>query len=125
MSGPAIPWWQPVFTGKEQERVRSVLESGMVNDGALTTEFERRIADLCDVPCAVAVTNCTSGIFLALAAFDIGPGDEVLVPDLTFIATANAVKLAGATPVLVDVLPDACMDVAAAEKAITPKTKAI
>ena len=125
MTTSVIPWWQPVFTTEEQKQVQAVLKSGMVNDGPLTAEFEKRIAALCDVPCAVAVPNCTSALFLGLAAFGIGPGDEVLVPDLTFIATANAVKLAGATPVLVDVLPDGCMNPQAAERAITPKTKAM
>ena len=78
------------------------------------------------IPHAVAVTSGTAAIFLGLAACGVGPGDEVLVPDLTFIATANAVRLTGATAVLVDIdRTTLTMDPAAAERAITKKTKAI
>src|SRR5688572_30881160 len=77
-------------------------------------------------PYAVAVTSGTAAIFMGLAAAGVGAGNEVLVPDMTFIATANAVRLTGATPVLVDVdRATLTMDPAAAERAITPKTKAI
>jgi perosamine synthetase len=119
-------WWEPVVGAREAERLAAVVASGYLNDGDVTAELERRIAALCDVPHAVATTSGTSALFLALAAAGIGPGDEVLVPDLTFIATASAVVLAGATPVLVDVEERTLgMDPRAAGEAVTPRTRAM
>jgi len=126
VSNKPIDWWKPVLGSREKELVCEVIDSNFPNDGEYTTVFERRIADLCAVPYAVAVTSGTAAIFLGLVACGVGPDDEVLVPDITFVATANAVKLAGAKPVLVDVDPDDfCMDPACAEAAITNRTKAI
>ena len=83
-------------------------------------------ASYCGTEFAVAVSNGTTGLHLALAALDIGPGDEVIIPDLTFVATANAVAYTGATPVLADVDPDSlCIDPASVESLITSRTKAI
>jgi perosamine synthetase len=121
-----IPWWSPQIGPHELGLVREVLESGYVNEGDVTARFEREIAALVDAQHAVATTSGTTAIFLALAACGIGPGDEVIVPDVTFIATANAVRLAGATPVLVDVNPATLnVDPAAVERALTPRTKAV
>lgn len=121
-----IPWWVPELAGTELELIASVLETNYLNDGEFTRRFERQFAEMVGAPYAVAVTSGTTAIFLGLAACGVGHGDEVLVPDLTFIATANAVHLAGATPVLVDVDRAALtMDPAAAERAITRRTKAI
>jgi perosamine synthetase len=92
----------------------------------VTAEFERRCADLLGVRHAVATTSGTSAIFLALAGLGVGHGDEVIVPDVTFIATANAVTLTGATPILVDVAPETLMlDPLAVERAVTSRTKAV
>src|SRR5262245_9913066 len=96
-----IPWWSPEIGPNELGLVKEVLESGYINEGEVVERFEKRIAELVQAKHAVATTSGTSAIFLALAALGIGHGDEVIVPDLTFIATANAVTLAGATPVLV------------------------
>ena len=91
-----------------------------------TREFERRIAAFVRTKHAVAVTSGTVAIALSLMAAGIGPGDEVLVPDLTFIATANAVRLAGADVMLVDVEPVRfAVDPGAVEAAIAPRTRAI
>ena len=121
-----IRWWQPEVGAEEREAVVRVLASNYLNEGDVTTEFERRAAALLGARHAVATTSGTSAIFLALAGLGIGPGDEVLVPDLTFIATANAVTMTGATPVLVDVDPDTLtIDPAAIERAATPRTKAV
>ena len=121
-----IDFWTPLMGEREKTLMAEVVDSGFPNDGPKTAEFERRIAELCGAPHAVAVTSGTAAMFLALAAFDVGPGDEVLVPDVTFVATANAVRLAGAAPVLVDVLPDTfCIDPEAVKRAVTPKTKAV
>lgn len=121
-----LQWWHPVLGGRERELVLQVLDSNFPNDGEFTREFERRLAALSGVKYAVGVTSGTAALFVALVASGVGRDDEVLVPDLTFIATANAVRLAGATPVLVDIVPDNFgMDPDRARKAITTKTKAI
>ncbi|MGI8526232.1 MAG: DegT/DnrJ/EryC1/StrS family aminotransferase [Pseudolabrys sp.] len=98
-----ISWFGPHLTGRELEQLRDVLARQYINDGPLAREFERRIAMLVGTRHAVAVTSGTAAITLALIAAGIGHGDEVLVPDLTFAATANAVRLAGADVKLVDV----------------------
>jgi perosamine synthetase len=121
-----IPWWRPETGVEEREMVLRVLESNYLNDGDVTNEFERRMAAALGAHHGVAVTSGTSAIFLALVALGVRHGDEVVVPDVTFIATANAVTLAGATPVLVDIDPATLgMDPDAFARAITPKTKAV
>jgi perosamine synthetase len=121
-----IDFWVPQFGPEEKARVADVIDSGFLNDGDVTTQFEREVAELLGCKHVVATTNGTSAIFLALAGVGIQAGDEVLVPDVTFIATANAVSLTGAKPVLVDADPqNLTVDPAAAERAITPRTKAI
>ena len=121
-----LPWWSPEIGPHELELVKDVLDSGYLNEGDVVDRFERRIAELLGARHAVAATSGTAAIFLTLAALGIGPGDEVIVPDMTFIATANAVRLAGATAVLVDVdFQTLNIDVRAMEAAITPRTKAV
>jgi len=121
-----IPWWLPEVGGDERDAVTRVVDSNYLNEGEVAAEFERRAAALFGTRHAVAATSGTSAIFLALAACGIGPGDEVIVPDVTFIATANAVRLTGARAVLVDV-DEATLNVAPAaiERSLTPRTKAI
>lgn len=121
-----IPWWTPEIGPYEYDLIKGVLDSNYVNEGDFTDRFEGELAQLLGVKYAVAVTSGTAAIALALAGLDVGPGDEVLVPDVTFIATANAVKLIGATPVLVDIDAQTLnMDPVAGERAITPRTRAI
>jgi len=121
-----IPWWRPETGDEERDMVLRVLASNYLNDGDVTTEFERRLAAVFGSKYAVAVTSGTSALFLSLAALGAGHGDEVVVPDVTFIATANAVTLTGATPVLVDVDPETLtMDPEAFARAIGPRTKAV
>ena len=121
-----IPWWQPETGSEERELVLRVLASNYLNDGDVTTDFEKRMAAALGARFAVATTSGTSAIFLALVAVGVSRGDEVIVPDVTFIATANAVTLAGATPVFVDVDPATLtIDPAAFERAITPRTRAV
>lgn len=121
-----IPWWVPELAGTELEHIRAVLDSNYLNDGDVARRFERQFAEMVGAPYAVAVTSGTAAIFMGLAACGVGPGDEVLVPDLTFIATANAVRLTGATPVLVDIdRATLTLDPAATERAMTTRTKAI
>jgi perosamine synthetase len=126
VSVKTIPWWQPLMTGGEEVRVLEVLRSNYLNEGDVTNEFENRIASLFGAAHAVATTSGTTAIFLALAAAGCREGDEVIVPDVTFIATANAVRLTGATPVLVDVDPHTLnIDPEQVRQAITPRTTAI
>ncbi|MBF0283418.1 MAG: DegT/DnrJ/EryC1/StrS family aminotransferase [Magnetococcales bacterium] len=121
-----IPWFQ-LETGEAEGRaVAEVMASGYLNDGAVARQLERSVADLLGTPHAVAVTSGTAALALALMAVGVGPGDEVIVPDLTFVATANAVRLAGAEVVLVDVDPHRfALDPERAEAAITRRTRAL
>lgn len=114
------------MTGGELELVRQVIDSNYLNDGDVTERFERAVADRVGSKHAVAVTSGTTAITLALMAAGVRAGDEVVVPDMTFIATANAVRLAGGTPVLADVDERTLnLDPAAFERAITPRTRAV
>jgi perosamine synthetase len=121
-----LTFWTPQFGRDEKSLLAEVIDSGFLNDGDVTTRFEQQIAELLGCKHVVAVTSGTAAIFLALAATGVGAGDEVIVPDLTFIATANAVTLTGAKPVLVDIDPHKLtLDPRATEAAITPRTKAV
>jgi dTDP-4-amino-4,6-dideoxygalactose transaminase len=102
--------------------VAEVLESGMLTMGPKVAEFESLIADACDVSHALAVTSGTAALHLAVLAFDLQPGDEVIVPAYTFPATANVVALAGLTPVLADVDPET-MNLDPGKLEIGPRTK--
>ncbi len=121
-----IDWFMPKMTGMEGGAVQAVLDANFLNDGPLTRQFETAVADIAGCRFGVAVTSGTAAIACALVALGIGPGDEVIVPNLTFIATANAVRLAGAEPVLADVEPRRfTLSPAAVERRLTAKTKAI
>lgn len=126
MADYRIHQWEPAFGHEEEEAVASAVASGWVTEHRLTREFEARFAAYVGSRFCQATNNGTVAIALALMSLEIGPGDEVLVPDLTFVATANAVKLAGATPVLVDIRRDNNgIDPDAAAQAITPRTAAL
>ena len=121
-----IDWFGPEMTGGEFERLRDVVDRNYVNDGPLSREFEAQIARRLGVAHGVAVTNGTSAIALALMACGVGPGDEVIVPDFTFIATANAARLAGATVVLADVHPTRMtLTLDTVKSLMTPRTRAV
>jgi dTDP-4-amino-4,6-dideoxygalactose transaminase len=108
------------------QAIRSVLESGHFILGPHTKALEREVAAYLGVSHAVGVASGTDALILALRALGIGPGDDVIVPDYTFLATASAVLHVGASPVLVDVEPDTyCIDVAAVAAHITPRTRAV
>jgi dTDP-4-amino-4,6-dideoxygalactose transaminase len=115
------------FDEKELEAVLDALDSEWITAGPRTQAFEKAFAEVADCAHAVAVSNGTAALFLALKALDIGPGDEVLCPSLTFVATAAAILHCGAKPVFVDVssLEDPTMDPYDAERKITKRTKAI
>lgn len=122
-----IPVLEPAIGEQETTYVVECLKSGWISSrGRFVTEFEHGFAAYLGVRDAVAVSSGTAALHLALTALGVGPGDEVIVPDLTFAATANAVLHAGATPVLADVDPDTWnIDPDAAEAVATSRTRAI
>src|ERR1700716_2145280 len=106
--------------------LRRVLDKGDFVLGAAVRDFEAAFASYCDVPHGIGVGSGTDALFLAMRALDLGPGDEVIVPAMTFVATAEPVIYCGARPVFVDVRPDDLLiDAAAVEAAITPRTRGI
>ena len=121
-----IPWWHPQLGDQEKVMLAKVIDRQFPNHSIYTVEFEKKVAEIAEMPYAVAVTSCTAGLALSLKAAGVGHGDEVIIPDITFIATAHAVSLTGAIPIFVDVKLDTLtIDPIAVEKAITPRTKAI
>ncbi|HYM78465.1 MAG TPA: DegT/DnrJ/EryC1/StrS family aminotransferase [Candidatus Dormibacteraeota bacterium] len=122
-----FPVW-PQYDDNERRVLQEVLESRVWwrTPGTKTLEFEKAFARYHGARHGIAVTNGTAALEVTMEALGVGPGDEVIVPDFTFIATASAVLFANALPVLVDVDPETyCLDPALTEAAITPRTKAI
>jgi len=122
-----FPLW-PQYDDNERRALQEVLESRVWwrTPGTKTLEFEQAFAAYHGARHGIAVTNGTAALEVTMAALGVGQGDEVIVPDFTFIATASAVLFANALPVMVDVDPQShCLDPALTEAAITPKTKAI
>jgi perosamine synthetase len=121
------PVASPVFQGNELAYLVDCIESNWISSqGRYVAEFERRFAEHTGTAHGIAVANGTAGLHLALAALGLRTGDEVIIPDLTFAATANAVIYTGATPVLVDVDPQTwCIDPEKIEAHLSPRTRAI
>ncbi len=117
----------PVFNGNEKKYLMECIDTGWVSaNGRFIQEFEEKFAEFCGAKYALACSNGTVSLHLILAALGIGPGDEVLMPVLTYIATANAVRYCGATPVFVDSEEGTFnMDPKKIEEKITSRTKAI
>jgi dTDP-4-amino-4,6-dideoxygalactose transaminase len=121
-----IPIARPHLAGGEAEAVAEAIASGWISQGPRVRAFEQAFAERVGAADAVATTSCTTALQLALHVSGVGPGDEVIVPSLSFIATANAVWHCGAHPVFADIDPQTYnLDPACAERAITPRTKAI
>ncbi len=127
MSDHFLPISTPFIGAREKELVRDALDSGWVSSiGKYIDEFEGNFARYCGTDYALAVSNGTTGLHLSLAALGLQPGDEVIVPDLTFVATANAVAYTGATPVLADIDADTlCIDPESVRSLVSERTKAI
>jgi perosamine synthetase len=124
---PRIPVAAPDLSGNEEKYVVDAIRSSWISStGPYIDRFERQFADLCGTRAAIGVCNGTVALHLALLALDVRPGDEVLVPSLTYIATANACRYVGAEPVFVDVDPETwCIDPKLLEASITRRTKGI
>jgi len=121
-----ISWWNVNIRPEAEEAVARAVRNRNLSMGKLVADFENRLSDILGVPHVIAVTSGTSALMLALLEAGISPGDEVIVPDWTWIATAHAAHLLGATVVLVDVESGRpLMDPEAFEQAITPRTKAV
>ena len=122
-----IPIYQPSLSGREKEYVLDCLDSNWISSkGDYIDRFEAGFRDLVQVRHAASVCNGTVALHLALVALGMGPGDEIIVPTLTYIASVNAIAYTGATPVFVDSLRDTWqMDPADVRRKITPRTRAI
>jgi dTDP-4-amino-4,6-dideoxygalactose transaminase len=120
-----LPYALPSIGEEEIAEVVDSLRSGWITTGPKVKRFESDFSDYIGAQHAIAVNSCTAGLHIALTALGIGPGDEVIVPTLTFCSTANVVVHLGARPVLVDVGEDFNIKPQAIEAAITPRTRAI
>ena len=121
-----VPITRPLLDDAELAAVRRPLESGWVVQGPKVAEFEAAFAGFTGAPHAVACSSCTTALHLALAALDVGPGDEVVVPAFTWIATANAARYCGAEPVFADVsLDDFNVTAEALAERVGPRTRAV
>jgi len=124
--GRRIAVMRPMLGEEEAEAAAEAIRSGWVAQGPRVAEFERRFAAATVAAHAVALSNCTTALHLALVVAGIGPGDEVIVPSLSFIATANAARYVGATPVFADVeLATGNLTVSTVEAVVTDRTRAV
>ena len=122
-----IPLSDIDFDTEEEQAVLQVIRSKWLTMGAVTQQFERELADYVGARHAIAVTNATAALHLACVAAGLGPGTEAIVPSLTFVATANAVRYTGAAPVFADIEGGHSLNISpdAIEACITPRTRAI
>ncbi len=121
-----VPFHVPSIEEVDVQGVVDTLRSGGLTTGPRTREFEEKFAAFVESPYGVAVNSCTAGLHVALSAFDLKPADEVITTPYTFAATVEAILLAGAKPVLVDVQPGSLnIDPGKVEKALNPKTRVV
>jgi len=122
-----IPLSDIDFTAEESNAVLKVIESGWLTMGAVTQQFEQEFADYAGAKHAIAVANGTAALHLACVVAGIGPGDEVILPSLTFVATANAVRYTGATPVFADIESEKTLNISpdSIEANINERSRAI
>ena len=123
---PVIPVMRPWLGEEEAEAAAEAVRSGWIAQGPRVAAFESDFAAFVGSDVAVAVSSCTTALHLSLLLLDLGPGDEIVVPSLSFIATANAVRYVGASPVFADVdRPTANLTAATIEAVVTPRTRAV
>lgn len=121
-----VPQFAPFFSDSDYQSIHSCFEKNWITEGPKAAEFTSKLLELTGAKYGVLAPNGTLGLYLALRSVGIGPGDEVIVPDFTFIGSANAVEMTGATPVFIDVnRKNFQIDVSYADTLISPKTKAI
>lgn len=120
-----INFWDPVFGKKELKNINNTFKTNYLNDGYVTRLLEEKIQKILKVKHAVCVTSGTASIFLALKSLGVNKNDEVIMPDLAYGATANAILLTGAKLVLCDVDKSLCFDIEKLKNKITAKTKVI
>ena len=122
-----VPLFDPDLGVEEEEALIGVIRSKWLTMGDRTSSFEKAFAEFTSVPVAIACNSATAALHMALAALEIGPGDEVVVPSMTFVATANAVRYCGATPVFADIesLDQWNVTAASIERVVSSRTRAI
>jgi len=121
-----IPWWSTNFGNEEIKNVSNSIRNKCISQGRVTEDFERKISEFLEVDHVIAVTNGSSALLISLMAIGISPGDEVIIPNRTWIATAHAVHILGAKAIIIDTQKDLpLIDVNQIESMITSKTKAI
>lgn len=116
---------EPWIDDEEKEQLLRVINSTFVTESHLTKEFEAKVRELTGSKHAISMTNGTAALYCCLLSIGVGPGNEVIVPNLTFVATSNSVIWTGAVPVFCDVDENGCLSVEKLEKLIGPKTRAI
>lgn len=121
-----LPYCLPDISDKEIDSMLGTLKSGWLAKGPKTLEFQHKFAESVGAKYAIGLNSCTAALFLALKCYNIGPGDEVIVPAMTFSASANTILHCGATPVFADIDPETgCIDTESIKSKITSRTKAI
>ena len=127
MNSPlSVPFFRHALTEESAQGIMGVIHSPFLTTGQVARDTQALICEYLDIPFAKLTNSWTNGAVATLLAMGIGPGDEVIVPAMTFVASANAVELVGAKPVFVDVMPDTLLiDLTAVQKAITPRTRAV
>lgn len=125
-AAPRVVFGRPWFDEHEEDLVLATLRGGWIGQGPLVERFEQQLGEYLPASEVIAVSSCTAGLHLTLAALNIGQGDEVITTPFTFVATVNAITHAGATPVLVDIDPHTLnLTAEAVAAAVTPRTRAI
>ena len=124
---PRIDFNRPVPVGKELEYVTQALQSGHISgDGPFTRKCSTLLEQELSVPKVLLTTSCTHALDMSAILLDIQPGDEVIIPDFTFVSTVNAFVLRGAKPVFIDIRPDTLnLDETRLEALITPRTRVV